>query len=62
MNVTGDPRRVASDNASDGVVHFFPAYLYRSYFNSTTEAEETERALSTWKTPSCSRARPTLRR
>ena len=45
VNVTGDPRRVASDNASDGVVHFFPAYPYRSYFNSTTEAEETERAL-----------------
>jgi len=45
VNVTGDPRRVASDNASDGVVHFFPAYPYRSYFNSTTEAEETQRAL-----------------
>ena len=45
VNVTGDPRRVASDNATDGVVHFFPAYLYRSYFNSTTEAEETQRAL-----------------
>ena len=45
VNVTGDPRRVASDNASDGVVHFFPAYPYRSYFNATTEAEETERAL-----------------
>lgn len=45
VNVTGDPRRVASDNATDGVVHFFPAYPYRSYFHSTTEAEETERAL-----------------
>ncbi|MBV1780556.1 aspartate aminotransferase family protein [Paeniglutamicibacter sp. ABSL32-1] len=45
VNVTGDPRRVASDNATDGVVHFFPAYPYRSYFNSTTEAEETQRAL-----------------
>lgn len=45
VNVTGDPRRVASDNATDGVVHFFPAYPYRSYFNSTTEAEETARAL-----------------
>lgn len=45
VNVTGDPRRVASDHATDGVVHFFPAYPYRSYFNSTTEAEETQRAL-----------------
>ncbi|PRB71619.1 aspartate aminotransferase family protein [Arthrobacter sp. MYb213] len=45
VNVTGDPRRYASDHATDGVVHFFPAYPYRSYFGSTTEAEETERAL-----------------
>ncbi len=45
VNITGDPRRFASDKATDGVVHFFPAYPYRSYFNSTTEAEETERAL-----------------
>ncbi len=45
VNVTGDPRRVASDHATDGVVHFFPAYPYRSYFNATTEAEETQRAL-----------------
>lgn len=45
VNITGDPRRFASDRASDGIVHFFPAYPYRSYFNSRTEAEETERAL-----------------
>lgn len=45
VNITGDPRRFASDKATDGIVHFFPAYPYRSYFNSTTEAEETERAL-----------------
>ncbi|NUL45984.1 aspartate aminotransferase family protein [Cellulosimicrobium funkei] len=45
VNVTGDPRRVANDEGSAGVVHFMPAYLYRSYFNSTTESEETERAL-----------------
>lgn len=45
VNVTGDPRRVASDHATDGVVHFFPPYPYRSYFKATTEAEETERAL-----------------
>jgi taurine---2-oxoglutarate transaminase len=45
VNVTGDPRRLASDQATDGIVHFMPAYLYRSYFGAITEAEETERAL-----------------
>jgi taurine---2-oxoglutarate transaminase len=45
INTTGDPRRFASDQGSDGIVHFMPAYLYRSYFGSTTEAEEAERAL-----------------
>jgi taurine---2-oxoglutarate transaminase len=46
INLTGDPRRFASDKASDGVVHFFPAYTYRSHFGSETEAQETERALN----------------
>lgn len=45
INVTGDPRRFASDRSSAGVVHFMPAYQYRSYFGATTEEEETERAL-----------------
>ncbi|MEX5272029.1 aspartate aminotransferase family protein [Kocuria sabuli] len=45
VNVTGDPRRFASDYSDSGVVHFMPAYRYRSYFDATTEAEETERAL-----------------
>ncbi|MDP5228639.1 MULTISPECIES: aspartate aminotransferase family protein [Arthrobacter] len=45
INVTGDPRRFPNDNGDAGVVHFLPAYLYRSYFGATTEAEETERAL-----------------
>ncbi|GAA1354602.1 aspartate aminotransferase family protein [Arthrobacter rhombi] len=45
VNVTGDPRRFASDDGGAGVVHFMPAYPYRSYFGSATEAEETERAL-----------------
>jgi taurine--2-oxoglutarate transaminase len=45
VNVTGDPRRFSSDYSDSGVVHFMPAYLYRSYFGSTTEAEECERAL-----------------
>ncbi|WP_109473691.1 aspartate aminotransferase family protein [Ornithinimicrobium cavernae] len=45
VNVTGDPRRFANDYSAEGVVHFMPAYLYRSYFGSTTEEEETARAL-----------------
>ena len=45
VNVTGDPRRFPNDHGDSGVVHFLPAYQYRSYFGSTTEAEETERAL-----------------
>jgi taurine--2-oxoglutarate transaminase len=46
VNVTGDPRRWASDNGSAGTVHFFGPFLYRSAFAATTEAEECERALS----------------
>ena len=45
VNVTGDPRRFANDYFGEGVVHFMPAYTYRSYFGSTTEEEESERAL-----------------
>ncbi|GAA1641296.1 MULTISPECIES: aspartate aminotransferase family protein [Brevibacterium] len=45
VNVTGDPRRFPNDYSAEGVVHFMPAYQYRSYFGATTEAEETERAL-----------------
>jgi taurine--2-oxoglutarate transaminase len=46
VNLTGDPRRWASDHGSDGVVHFFGPFLYRSAFHATTEAEECERALA----------------
>ncbi|WP_309080596.1 aspartate aminotransferase family protein [Zhihengliuella sp.] len=45
INVTGDPRRVPNDDGDSGVVHFLPAYPYRSYFSSTSPEEETERAL-----------------
>ncbi|MCM0616416.1 aspartate aminotransferase family protein [Paenarthrobacter sp. TYUT067] len=45
VNITGDPRRWASDNGSTGTIHFFPPYLYRTAFHSTTEAEEAQRAL-----------------
>ncbi|MGC3023273.1 aspartate aminotransferase family protein [Brevibacterium sp. FAM 24630] len=46
VNVTGDPRRFANDYSAEGIVHFMPAYQYRSYFNSSSEAEETQRALA----------------
>jgi taurine--2-oxoglutarate transaminase len=45
VNVTGDPRRWASDYGSAGTVKFFGPFLYRSEFDATTEAEECERAL-----------------
>lgn len=45
INLTGDPRRIASDRAADGVVHFLPPYTYRSYFGSADEKQEAERAL-----------------
>jgi taurine--2-oxoglutarate transaminase len=45
INVTGDPRRWASDYGSSGTVKFFGPFLYRSEFDATTEAEECERAL-----------------
>jgi len=46
VNVTGDPRRWANDHGSDGTVHFFGPFLYRSVFSATTEQEEGQRALS----------------
>ena len=45
VNLTGDPRRWASDNGSTGTVHFFGPFLYRSAFSATTEEEECQRAL-----------------
>ena len=45
VNVTGDPRRFASDTATHGTVHFMPCYPYRSYFHAETEEEEVQRAL-----------------
>ena len=46
INMTGDPRRWPSDNATTGTVHFFGPFHYRSEFHSATEAEESERALA----------------
>lgn len=45
VNMTGDPRRWASDHASAGTVHFFGPFLYRSPFHASTEDEECQRAL-----------------
>ncbi|WP_426243129.1 aspartate aminotransferase family protein [Nocardioides sp. LHG3406-4] len=45
VNVTGDPRRWANDNGTQGTVHFFGPFLYRSPFHSSNEAEECQRAL-----------------
>ncbi|MFF5723157.1 aspartate aminotransferase family protein [[Kitasatospora] papulosa] len=45
INLTGDPRRWASDTGSAGVVRFWAPFLYRSPFYALTEAEECARAL-----------------
>ncbi|MFG2719638.1 aspartate aminotransferase family protein [Streptomyces sp. NPDC048416] len=45
INLTGDPRRWASDSGSAGVTRFWAPFLYRSPFHATTEAEECARAL-----------------
>lgn len=45
INLTGDPRRWASDSGSAGVVRFWAPFLYRSPFHAQTEAEECARAL-----------------
>jgi taurine---2-oxoglutarate transaminase len=45
INLTGDPRRWASDTGTSGVVHFFGPFRYRSAFHSSTEDEECRRAL-----------------
>jgi taurine--2-oxoglutarate transaminase len=44
INATGDPRRWPNEYA-DGHVHFFGPYLYRTAFWSTTQEQESERAL-----------------
>ncbi|WP_256103548.1 aspartate aminotransferase family protein [Streptomyces sp. ODS05-4] len=46
INLTGDPRRWASDTASSGVVHFWGPFAYRSPFYAADEAQECERALA----------------
>ncbi|MFE1271600.1 aspartate aminotransferase family protein [Streptomyces sp. NPDC058758] len=46
INLTGDPRRWASDTGSAGVVRFWAPFLYRSPFYAETEQQECERALA----------------
>lgn len=46
INLTGDPRRWASDSGTAGVVHFHGPHLYRTLFYSETEEQECERALA----------------
>jgi taurine---2-oxoglutarate transaminase len=45
IQMTGDPRRWASEPGIPGVVKFWGPYPYRSAFHSTGDVEETERAL-----------------
>ncbi len=45
INLTGDPRRWASDTGSAGVVRFWAPFLYRSPFHAETEEQECARAL-----------------
>jgi taurine--2-oxoglutarate transaminase len=45
VNVTGDPRRWASDTGQAGVARFWAPFLYRSRFYAETEEQECARAL-----------------
>jgi taurine---2-oxoglutarate transaminase len=45
INVTGDPRRWASDTGTAGVTHFWAPFLYRSRFYAETAEQECARAL-----------------
>ncbi|MFD6323012.1 aspartate aminotransferase family protein [Streptomyces sp. NPDC058442] len=45
VNLTGDPRRWASDSGTAGVVRFWAPFLYRSRFHAETEEQECARAL-----------------
>jgi len=46
ITLTGDPRRWPSEPSMPGVVKFWGPYPYRSAFHSTSEADESERALA----------------
>jgi taurine---2-oxoglutarate transaminase len=46
INLTGDPRRWASDTGTAGVVHFWGPHAYHSPFHAESEEQECERALA----------------
>jgi taurine--2-oxoglutarate transaminase len=46
ITLTGDPRRWPSEPGISGTVKFWGPYTYRSAFHSTSDAEESERALA----------------
>ncbi|MFG3378888.1 aspartate aminotransferase family protein [Streptomyces sp. NPDC047999] len=46
INITGDPRRWASDSGTAGVVHFWGPFPYRSAFYAADEDQECARALA----------------
>ena len=45
INMTGDTRRWPNDYGNAGTVHFFGPFLYRSPFHSSSQEEESARAL-----------------
>ena len=45
ITLTGEPRRWPSEPSVPGVIHFWGPYPYRSAFGSTSDADESERAL-----------------
>ena len=45
IQATGDPRRWPSEPSMPGVIKFWGPYPYRSAFHSSTDEEETQRAL-----------------
>jgi len=45
IQLTGDPRRWPSEPAMPGIIKFWGPYPYRSHFHSTSDIEESQRAL-----------------
>jgi taurine--2-oxoglutarate transaminase len=45
IHMTGDPRRWANDSGTEGIVHFFGPYTYRSVFHAQDDEQECARAL-----------------
>ncbi|UUU23920.1 aspartate aminotransferase family protein [Streptomyces sp. DSM 40750] len=60
VNITGDPRRWASDTGAAGVVRFWGPFLYRSRFHAETEEQECARALEHLETTIVFEGPPTI--